>query len=124
MFASREHGITHVSSPIQSLLIGQLSTGPILLYTSATGVWTQISKVTCLNTDSVSRTVTFWVTTSAVSPTDPFLTTDAQGILPGGTFNSPNEVGVVLNPGYSIWGAASAPAVINCNISGVLTVSS
>lgn len=124
MFASREHGTTHVSSPIQSLLIGQLSSGAILLYTSGTGVWTQIGKLSCVNTDTVSRTVTFYITPAGGSPAAPFISTDAQGILPGGTFNSPNEVGLVLNPGQSIWGLASGAAVVNCFLSGILTVSS
>lgn len=113
-----------MSSPIQSLLVGQLSSGAILLYTSGTGVWTQIGKLVCVNTDAASHTVTFYITPSGGTPGTPFITTDTQGILPGGTFNSPNEVGLVLNPGMSIWGLASTAAVVNCFLSGILTLSS
>lgn len=112
-----------MASPIQALFNGQLSTAALLLYSSGTGVWTQISKLLCVNTDTVGRTVTFYVVPSGGSAGTANITTNAQGILNGDSFNSPNEVGLVLNPGDGIYGLASAGNVVNCLIAGVQTTS-
>lgn len=109
-----------MASPIQEIVSGQLSNGAVALFTSPAGTWTQIIKLTCTNTDAVSHNVTFYAVPSGGSVGSTNQTTIAKAILPGDTWNSPNEYGLVLNPGDALYGLADTGAVVNVFASGIL----
>lgn len=107
------------TSPIQEIISGQLATGATLLYT-ASSVWVQITKLTVVNNDSSNRTVTFHLVPSGGAAANANRTTIAWPILAGDTWNSPNEYGLVLNPGDSLWGLADAGAMVSVFGSAIL----
>ncbi len=101
--------------PVQSSQIveGQfLATGGAALFTSPTGVYTRLDKVLVSNTGTASATVTLNVVPSGGSAGTLNATTNAQAVLPGQSWSSPNEVGLVLNPGDILVGAASAVSTL------------
>lgn len=110
-----------MASAIQGIVNTQLpaSVG-VLLYQSPSQTWTQIQKLLCVNTDAASHTVTLYIVKSGNSVGAASLTTPAQAILPQKTFNSPNEYGLILNPGDALWGFADLGAVVNIQVSGAL----
>lgn len=111
-------------SPITPIVNTQLpATTGVLLYTSPTGTWTQILKVLCVNTDSSVHAVTLYLVPSGGSIGTPFITTDAQAVLPAQSFNSPNEYGLVLGPGDKLFGFADTASVVNLFVSGLLATS-
>lgn len=112
-----------MTSPVQPLVRTQLTNASTALYTSPAGVWTQIVKLTCLNTDVASHTVTFHVVPSGGSSATANITTSAQAILAGQTWNSPNEYGLVLAPGDALYGLADTGAVVNVFAAGILVTS-
>ena len=112
-----------MSSPILQLANTQLPTGAALLYASPTGVWTELIKVLLVNTDTAAHTATLYVVPRGAAAATANLTTDGQAILAGQSWPSPNEPGLVLNPGDAIWGLADTGAKVNCLVSGVLTTS-
>lgn len=109
-----------MASPIRQLAASQLTNAAVLLYISPTGVWTQITKLTCTNVDTAVHLVTFNVVPNGGSPVASNETTLQQAILPSQTWNSPNEYGMVLNPGDMIYGLADNGAVVNYFIAGLL----
>lgn len=109
-----------MASPIQEIVSGQLSNSAVALFTSPAGTWTQIIKLTCTNSDSASHNVTFHVVPSGGTALAANKTTIAKAILPGDTWNSPNEYGLVLNPGDALYGLADASAMVNVFASGIL----
>jgi hypothetical protein len=109
-----------MASPIRQIAAGQLGSSASLLYTSATGTWTQIAKVTCTNTDTATHVVTFHIVPTGGSALFSNKSTITQGILPAQTWNSPNEYGLVLDPGDTIWGFADQAALVNYFIAGLL----
>jgi hypothetical protein len=109
-----------MASPIRQIANGQLGNSAALLYVSATGTWTQIAKVTCTNTDTGTHVVTFHVVPSGGSALASNKSTITQGILPTQTWNSPNEYGLVLNPGDALYGFADTAAVVNYFVAGLL----
>lgn len=109
-----------MASPIQEIFSGQLFNSANLLYASATGVWTQLSKITCANSDTAVHVVTFHIVPNGGSAATSNMSTITQAILPSQTWNSPNEYGLVLNPGDSIYGFADTTAVVNVFIAGLL----
>lgn len=112
-----------MSSPILQLANTQLSTGAALLYASPTGVWTEIAKVLLVNTDTSPHAVTLYVVPSGAAAATANMSTDAQAVLAKQSWPSPNEPGLVLNPGDALWGLADTGAVVNCLVSGILTTS-
>lgn len=109
-----------MASPVQALFSGQLGSGAVRLYASAAGIWTQITKNLCVNTAGSPQTVTFYVVPSGGTTGTSTLTTVAEGILAGASWQSPNEPGLVLNPGDAIWGLASNANDVNCYLAGVM----
>ena len=108
-----------MASPFAAIVEAQfVNTSASTLYTSPAGTTTRIDKVTCCNTSGSTATVTIYVVPSGSSASATNTTTSAQAILPGGTFNSPNEYGLYLAPGDSIAALASATLAINILIGG------
>lgn len=95
----------------------QLPTAAIALYTS-TGLTTRIESLSFCNTDTVNHSVTVYLVPAGGAAGASTITTNAQVLVPGQTWTSPNEYGKALNPGDSIWAVASASAVVNVFGSG------
>jgi hypothetical protein len=107
-----------MASPVQCIVESQLlPNSPTVLYTAPAGTYAQIVKCSYVNTDSASRTVTSYIGPSATAAST---ITDAQAVLPGQTFNSPNEYAHVLNPGDSLWAMASVASVVAVRVSALL----
>jgi hypothetical protein len=83
---------------------------------------TRIDSLSVINTDTVAHTISINLVTTGGSASAANLTTDAQLILPGGTWNSPNEIGKILNVGDFISVIASAATVLNIVAGGMLMV--
>jgi len=106
------------SSPIVPLYNGQLSNSSAALYTSPTGVWTQLTKVLAVNTDTSAHTVTFHIVPNGGSSATANISTNAQAVLAGQAWNDPNEYGLVLAPGDAIYGNADTGSQVNVFIAG------
>jgi hypothetical protein len=81
---------------------------------------TRIDKLTVVNTDTVLHTISINIIPSGGSAGAGNLSTDAQVILPGQTWNSPNEVGLMLNIGDEISVIGSAATELNIIASGMI----
>lgn len=81
---------------------------------------TRIDAISVTNTDTATHTISINLVTLAGSASGANLTTDAQVIQPGATWNSPNEVGKVLNPGDFISVIASAASVLTIAGGGLI----
>lgn len=81
---------------------------------------TRIDSLSVVNTDAAAHTVTINLVALGGSAGTANITTDAVTIQPGQTWNSPNEVGKVLNKGDFISAVASAASVLNIMAGGVL----
>lgn len=110
-----------MASPLLGLVNAQLASSAAALYSSPASTWTQLLKLVCTNTDSVSRTVTFHIVPTGGSATTANKTTIARAVAAGATWNSANEYGLVLNPGDALWGFASTAAVVNVFVSGLVS---
>lgn len=88
------------------------------LYTA--GAITRIDKLIVVNTDTSAHTISINVVPFGNAAAAGNLTTQAQNILPGQTWNSPNEVGLELNIGDFISVIASAATVLNIMASGMV----
>jgi hypothetical protein len=109
-----------MASNVQALVNTQLSTSATAFYSSPTGTWTQLTKVLLVNTDTTSHSVTVYVVPNGNSAGTAYITTAAQALLAGQSFNSPNEYGLVLNPGDFIAAFATVGAVVNFMVAGLL----
>ena len=87
----------------------------------AAGAATRIDSLSVTNTDVTAiHTISINLVAQGGSVGAGNLTTDAQPVLPGQTWNSPNEVGKGLNPGDFISVIASAASVLNIAAGGIL----
>lgn len=85
------------------------------LYFAQPATWVLITKVTFFNSDAnVSHNVSLQIFSQGVG----YTVTRARPVLGGDTWNSPNEYGLVLNPGDSLWGFADVGAVVNLFVTG------
>lgn len=109
-----------MASPIQRIVSTQLTAVASVLYASPPGTYTQIVKLTCVNTDSAGHVVTLYMIPSGGGASGTTETTLGKAILPGDTWNSPNEYGLVLNPGDALAGLADTGSVVNVFVSAVL----
>jgi hypothetical protein len=109
-----------VASPSQSLVNQQLGGAVATLYMSATGTWTQLTKLLLVNTDTAVHQVTLYVVPSGASSGTTFITTAAQALLAGQSWNDPNEYGLVLGPGAFLAGFADTGGVVNIQVAGLL----
>jgi hypothetical protein len=105
-----------MASSVQRLVSTVLGTSAVTLYTSPTGTWTQITKLLLVNTSGSTQTATLAIVAAATS----YTTTNAQGLLPSQSWNSPNEYGLVLNPGDGLSAFASAGSAITFILAGLL----
>ncbi len=110
-----------MASPVREIVAGQLANAASLLYQSPPGFATQITKLTCANTDGSVHYITFHVVPSGSTPQISNQSTIAWPIDGSDTWNSPNEYGLVLNPGDALWGFADAATFVNVFASGVVT---
>lgn len=109
-----------MASPVLEIVpTVQLGTTAAAIYTSPAGVWTQIAKLSCLNTDSVTRTVSFYLVPSGGAAITATLLVSAKAISAGESWNDPTMYGHVLNPGDAIWASASVAAVVNTAVAGI-----
>lgn len=109
------------SSIIQIINSVQLGNAAALLYTSpSVGVWTQIMKLTCTNSDTAVHAVTIYLVPSGGSHGAANVIVSAKPILAGDSYNDPNTYGLVLNPGDALWGFADTAAQVNVFASGQL----
>ena len=107
-----------MASSVQRLVTQVLDTSSGTYYVSPTGTWTQITKLLLVNTAGSSQTATISLVVGNSGGS--FITTDGQALLPSQSFNSPNEYGLVLNPGDAIAALASAGASITLFLCGLL----
>ena len=89
------------------------------LYTCPPSTVARIDSLSVTNTDAAAHTITINLVTSGGAASDANATTKAQAIQPGQTWNSPNEVGKVLNAGDFIWVVASAANVLTIAAGGL-----
>lgn len=103
-----------MTAPVLSIIpTQQLPNSATKLYTSPLNTVTRIDSLSCINTDTSVHTVTIHIVASGGAAGAANLTTSAQALLPGQTWNSPNEYGKYLNPGDSIWAQADTASVVN-----------
>lgn len=95
-----------------------LGTSATQLYTSPGGTVTRIDKLTVINQDSASHTVTIYLVPVASTQGTANRTTNAQVVQAGQSWNSPNEYGHYLNAGDSVWAFASASSVMTIAVGG------
>lgn len=99
-----------------------VSNAQTTLYAVPTGQSVRIDAVVVTNVDTVSRTISINLVPSGGSAASGNLTTKLQSILPGQTWNSPNEVGQVLTVGDFLSVIASAATALNIRVSGLVQV--
>ena len=87
-------------------------------YTAPASTKTIIDKVTVTNTDTVNRTFSVNLVTSGGSPGNANLMIDDRAVVPGETYNCPELVGQVLEPGGIISTIASAASALTLRVSG------
>ena len=110
-----------MASPIVAIVEGQfLSGSPSALYASPAGIYTQIVKLTCVNSDTATHQITVYLVPATGSASNANVTTLVQAVQPNQVFNSPNEYAHVLNPGDQIVGYADTAGKVNIRVSGLL----
>ncbi len=97
----------------------QLGTAAALLYVSPSGVTTRIDSLAVINTTGAAAQVTLYLVPPSGTAGPSTMTTSAQTVLPGQTWNSPNEVGKVLAAGGAIYGFASAATALTIVAGGI-----
>lgn len=112
-----------MTSPVQQIIPTQrLTNSAAAYYTSPAGVWTQITALGCVNTDTSVRAITIYLVPTGGSAASATITTSARSVLIGDNYNGQNEYGMVLNPGDALWAFASTTNVVNIFASGLLNV--
>lgn len=109
-----------MASIVQGLVNVQLSNAAAGLYTAPTGTWVQLTKVLLANSTSGATTVTLYLVPRGQVVGATFITTNAQAVLGNQSWNSPNEYGLVLNPGDELQGFAATGSVINIMVAGAI----
>jgi hypothetical protein len=104
----------------QLIAAQEASNSQTTLFTCPTGTTTRIDALSVTNNDTAPHTISINLVTNAGSASAANLTTDAQVVLPGQTWNSPNEVGKVLNSGDFISVIASAASHLVIAAGGLL----
>lgn len=99
---------------IPSKLIESVSTAQYTIATSRA----IIDKFTAINTDTVERTITVYLVPISGSATSANVITISRPISPNQTISIHEIVGHVIEPGGSIYTAASAASVISIRASG------
>jgi hypothetical protein len=103
-----------MASPVLPIIpTQQLPNAAAALYTSPIGTTTRIDSLSCTNIDTSVHTVTIHLVASGGGAGTANITTKAQPILPGETWNSPNEYGKYLAAGDAIYASADSASVVN-----------
>ena len=92
------------------------------MFAASAGQTVRIDALSVTNVDTVSRTISINLVPNGGSASAANLTTKAQSILPGQTWESPNEIGQVLTPGDFVSVIASAASALVLRISGVVQI--
>ncbi|GAA4502284.1 hypothetical protein HLH36_16365 [Gluconacetobacter aggeris] len=90
------------------------------LYTAPGGVIARIDSLGVCNVGAVPVSVTLYLVPAGKVAGPGTATTFGQTILPGQTWNSPNEIGRVLQPGDAIAAQASAAGALTISAGGLL----
>ncbi|MBB2205627.1 hypothetical protein [Gluconacetobacter takamatsuzukensis] len=90
------------------------------LYTAPAGVIARIDSLGVCNVGTVPASVTLYLVPSGAAAGPATATTFSQAVLPGQTWNSPNEIGRVLQPGDAIVALASASGALTISAGGLL----
>lgn len=96
------------------------STTPI--YTSPAGVYSRIDSLSICNTGAVAVQASIYLVPSGAGAGPANATTFNQTVLPGQTWNSPNEIGKVLGPGDAIAVLAGAANALTITAGGLQVV--
>ncbi|GBQ20490.1 hypothetical protein ACLRDC_10745 [Gluconacetobacter sacchari] len=90
------------------------------LYTAPAGVVARIDSLGVCNVGTVPVAVTLYLVPSGGVAGPANATTFGQTILPGQTWNSPNEIGRVLQPGDAVAAQAGAAGALTISAGGLL----
>jgi len=101
-------------SPGVLYLGGALNSSLGTLVTGQTNAKTLITKAVFTNTDTVARLLTVNLVRSGGAASAANILIDAQSIPAGGSYDAPELVGQILNPGDFVQAKADAAAVVNC----------
>jgi hypothetical protein len=102
----------------KGLIASQQLSGTNATYYTATGVRTIIDKMTLTNTTAGAITATIDLVDSGGSAGASERIISARSIAAGETYNCPEAVGHILNPGDTIQGLAGSAASITIRASG------
>ena len=80
---------------------------------------TRIDSLAVSNPSANTAQVTIYLVPAAGAVGASTTSTSAQAVLPGQTWNSPNEIGKVLAPGDSLYAFASAASALTIIASGI-----
>jgi len=96
----------------------QLATAATTQYTAPAGTRAIIDKVTVTNTDTVNRSFSVNLVQSGGSASNANLIVDTKTVVPDETYNCPELVGQVIDPGGFISTTASAATALTLRVSG------
>lgn len=106
-------------TPVQLIAPQQLTNAAAIYYTS-TNIRTRVDKMSFTNVDTANpHTVTVYLVPNGGSPGVTNIITDARSIAAKQTWNSPDMVGQILNPGDTIQALADASAQVVVSAAGV-----
>lgn len=108
-----------MSSPLVEIVTAQYApNSQTTLYTSPASTTTRIDKLTVTNVTGSVATISINMIPSGGTVGASNLSTQAQAIGAGSTWNSPNEYGHYLNPGDALSVLASAPSALTILVAG------
>lgn len=95
------------------------STGTTL-FTTPAGAYARIDSLSVCNVGASAAQVTIYLIPSGGSASGGNTTTLNQTILPGQTWNSPNEVGKILAPGDGLAAVATLASTLTISAGGLV----
>ncbi|GBQ29793.1 hypothetical protein HLH34_09430 [Gluconacetobacter azotocaptans] len=110
--------------PVSILPAQPVPASTTAIYTSPGGVLTRIDALGVCNVAAVAVQVTICLVPAGADAGPANATTFNQTILPGQSWNSPNEIGKVLGPGDAIAAVATAGAALTISAGGLQVTTS
>jgi hypothetical protein len=108
-----------MSVAAKCLAEGQFSnTTATTLYTAPAGVTTIIDKLSALNSDAATRTLSIYIVPSGQAVGDQYLVAKAVSMLAGTLYDSSEMKNQILNTGDSVVVTASVANVVTLRVSG------